>query len=49
MDVMFIIDDTGDTGLVSIPLNQYTADRVAAEVQRRADEMLAVRQLGTGG
>lgn len=49
MDVMFIIDDTGDSGMVSIPLNQYTEERVAAEIQRRADTMLAVRNLGTQG
>jgi len=46
MDVHFVVDDTGDAGMISIPLNQYNAERVAAMVQPLADNMAAVRKLG---
>lgn len=48
MDVTFEVEGIGDIGLVSIPINQYNPETVAALVQTRADTMLAVRQLGQG-
>lgn len=46
MDVTFELTETGEVGIVSVPLNQYTPERVAAEVQARADTMAAIRALG---
>lgn len=45
VDVGFEVLDTGDTGIVSVPLPQFTADRVAAEIQARADELLRIDEL----
>lgn len=47
-DVSFEVIDTGDRGMVSIPVNQYTAERVNQEIQPLADQMHAVRSLGNG-
>lgn len=47
-DVSFETVPDGDRGMVSIPVNQYTAERVHAEVQPLADQMAAVRLLGQG-
>lgn len=48
MDVHFVVDETGDAGMISIPLNQYTPERVEAMIQPTADNMAAVRKLGQG-
>lgn len=47
-DVFFEVTDTGDTGQVSIPVSQYTADRVHAMVQPIVNQLWAARQLGGG-
>lgn len=48
MDVGFQVIDSGDRSMVSIPMNQYSAERVHEVIQPLADQMLAVRQLGQG-
>ena len=45
-DVSFEVIPHGDRGMVSIPVNQYTAERVHGEIQPLADQMAAVRDLG---
>lgn len=48
MDITFQLEDTGDIGLISVPVNQYKPETVGPLIQARADAMLAVRQLGQG-
>lgn len=45
-DISYEVDDTGDTGMVSIPANQFTAERAAQEIQAKADELLKLHQYG---
>jgi len=47
-DVPFEVIDTGDTGMVSIPVSQFTAERVHAAIQPLANELAAMHQLGGG-
>lgn len=43
VDVPFSIEETGDAGLVSIPANQFTAERAHAEVMHKAQEIMKLR------
>lgn len=45
-DVFFEVTDTGDTGQISIPQSQYSAQRVHDMVQPLVNELYAARQLG---
>jgi len=45
-DIPVTVLDTGDSFIVSIPVNQFTVDRAQAEIQARADELLALHGLG---
>lgn len=47
-DISFEVMPHGDRGMVSIPVNQYTAESVLAAIQPLADQMEAVRNLGKG-
>lgn len=47
-DVSFEVQPHGDRGMVSIPVNQYSADTVLQAIQPLADEMARVRGLGQG-
>lgn len=46
-DIPVVLTDTGDTFIVSIPVNQFTVDRAAEEIQARADELIALHNLGS--
>ncbi len=48
MDISFEVIGTGDRSMVSIPVTQYTAQRVHEAIQPLANQMAAVRQLGQG-
>lgn len=43
VDVPFTIESTGDSGLVSIPAAQFTAERAHTEVSRKVEEILKLR------
>lgn len=43
VDVPFTIEETGDSGLVSIPAAQFTADRAHREVMAKVSEILKLR------
>jgi len=43
VDVPFRIEETGDSGMVSLPANQFTADKAHAEVMRKVDEIMRLR------
>lgn len=45
-DIPVTVIDTGDQFIVSIPVNQFTVERAAAEIQARADALLALHALG---
>lgn len=45
-DVSYEVTDTGDVGMVSIPANQFTAERAAEEIQAIADELVKLHQYG---
>lgn len=45
IDILFQVNETGDTGMISIPVEQYTSERAVAEVQTRANALTATRQL----
>lgn len=47
-DIPFEVVDTGDTGMVSIPVQQFSAERVHAMIQPLANELFAMHQLGNG-
>lgn len=49
MDVIFVVTETGDQGMITIPLNQYSPERVAELIQTRADDMLTVHRMGQSG
>lgn len=48
VDVPFTINETGSSGMVSIPANQFTAERAQAEVARKAAEIWALHQAFPG-
>jgi len=48
MDIGFQVIETGDRSMVSVPMNQYTADGVHAVIQPLANQMRDVRALGQG-
>lgn len=41
-DISFEVIETGDTGMVSIPVQQFTAERVHALIQPLANELYAM-------
>lgn len=43
IDVPFRINETGDAGMVSIPANQFKADLAHAEVMRKVEEIMKLR------
>ena len=47
-DISFEVIDTGDTGMVTIPVASFTAERVHAAVQPLANQLAAMHQLGGG-
>lgn len=46
VEVSYEVLDTGTRGKVVVPLNQYTVERVAEEIQSKADAFMAVGKLG---
>jgi hypothetical protein len=46
MEITFEVLDTGNIGMVKVPISAYSAERVADEVSGRANEMLRVARLG---
>lgn len=47
-DVSFEVLPDGDRGMISIPVNQYSAEAVLNAIQPLADQMAQVRSLGRG-
>lgn len=47
-DITFEVIDTGDTGMVSIPVESFTAERVHALIQPKANQLAAMHALGGG-
>lgn len=45
-DIPVTVLDTGDAFIVSIPVNQFTVERAAEEIQTRADQLVALHTLG---
>lgn len=45
IDVPWSVPDTGDSGIVSIPKNQFTAERARDEIQAHVDELAKLRSL----
>lgn len=43
VDVPFTIESTGDSGMVSIPAAQFTAERAHGEVMAKVTEILKLR------
>ena len=42
-DITFTIDETGDTGTVSIPKDRFSAEFAHSEVMRRVNEIMSLR------
>jgi hypothetical protein len=47
-DIAFEVIDTGDTGMISIPVAAFTAERVHAAIQPLANQLAAMHLLGGG-
>lgn len=45
-DIPVTIPETGDTFIVSIPVNQFTVERAREEIQTRADMLMELHNLG---
>lgn len=43
VDVPFTIEETGDAGMVSLPANLFTAERVHAEIMTKVNEIMKLR------
>ena len=43
VDVPFRIEETGDSGTVSLPANQFTTERAHAEITRKVEEIMRLR------
>lgn len=46
-DIPITILDTGDSFTMTIPVNQFTPETAAELIQNRADQLLALHQLGS--
>lgn len=44
VDVPFTIVETGSAGMISIPANQFTAERAQAEISAKAAEIWRLHQ-----
>lgn len=43
VDVPFTIEETGDSGVVSVPASQFTAERAHAAVMAKVAELVKLR------
>ena len=43
VDVPFRINETGDSGMISIPANQFRADLAHAQVMQKVEEIMKLR------
>ena len=46
-DIPVTVLDTGDSFIVSIPVNQFSVERASEEIQNRADQLKALHGLGS--